>query len=317
MLNLSTASALRVMILGVNGQVGWQLQQQGLNLKTLGRFPVEIISIARQGTPLTLDLTDSWAIQQMISTYQPHILINGAAYTAVDRAESEPELAIKINGSAPGILAEELDKIGGLLIHYSTDYVFDGQSTTPYLETDQTNPINVYGQSKRIGEQAIQASTNNYLILRTSWVYDSRGKNFLLTMGKLAQTQPQLKVVKDQIGSPTSAPLIARITYQILGQLLDTPDWQTLTGLYHLTAQGFTSWYGFAEKIIAHLAESSSHPLAALIPTPTRDYPTAAQRPAFSRLNCQKLQQSFGITIPAWETELALICPPGAGHPIA
>ncbi|MDS3859801.1 dTDP-4-dehydrorhamnose reductase [Thermosynechococcaceae cyanobacterium BACA0444] len=307
MLNLPTASALRVMILGVNGQVGWQLQQQGLNLKTLGRFPVEMIPIARQGTPLTLDLTDPWAIQMLIQTYQPQILINGAAYTAVDRAESEPELAIKINGTAPGILAEELDKIGGLLIHYSTDYVFDGQSTTPYLETDQTNPINVYGQSKRIGEQAIQASTNNYLILRTSWVYDSRGKNFLLTMGQLAQTQPQLKVVKDQIGSPTSAPLIARITYQILGQLLNTPDWQTLTGLYHLTAQGFTSWYGFAEKIVAHLAESSSHPLAALIPIPTRDYPTAAQRPAFSRLNCQKLQKTFGITLPAWEREFGIV----------
>ncbi|WP_253276449.1 dTDP-4-dehydrorhamnose reductase [Synechococcus sp. PCC 6312] len=295
------------MILGANGQVGWQLQQQGLALKRIDTFPLEIIPIARQGTQLTLDLTDSSAIQTVIRTHQPHIVINAAAYTAVDRAESEPELALEINGTVPGVLAVAVEKIGGLLIHYSTDYVFDGTSSTPYLETDSTTPINAYGQSKLIGEQAIQAKAQNHLILRTSWVYDVRGKNFLLTMAKLAQTRPQISVVNDQIGSPTSAPLIARITYQILAQLLATPDWQTLTGLYHLTAQGFTSWYGFAENIVAHLAESSSHPLAELIPISTRDYPTAAQRPAFSRLNCQKLQQTFGITLPAWEREFGIV----------
>lgn len=307
MFNVSDNSSFRVMILGVTGQVGWQLQQHGLNLKTIGSFPLEIIPIARQGTPITLDLTDALAIQTLIQTYQPQIVINAAAYTAVDSAESEPELAMKINGIGPGILAEELDKIGSLLIHYSTDYVFDGQSTTPYLETDQTNPINIYGQSKRMGEEAIQAKTQKYLIFRTSWVYDTRGKNFLLTMAKLARTRPQIRVVNDQIGAPTSACLIAQTTYQVLEHLLNVPNPQSLTGLYHLTAQGFTSWYGFAQEILSHLAQSPTEPLAELIPIPTCDYPTAAQRPPFSRLNCQKLQTLFNVTLPAWDVDFGAI----------
>lgn len=295
------------MILGVNGQVGWQLHQQGLGRAKVGHLPLDIIPIARHGTEITLDIGNSFALQTLIQTYQPHIVINAAAYTAVDRAESEPELAMQINGIVPGILATAIEKIGGLLIHYSTDYVFDGTSSTPYLETDLTNPINVYGQSKLMGEQAIQARTPNHLILRTSWVYDRRGKNFLLTMTKLAQTRPQISVVNDQIGSPTSAALIAKTTYQILDTLINSPDGQTFTGLYHLTAQGFTSWHGFAERILAQVAQLTPYPIAELIPIPTGDYPTPAQRPAFSRLNCQKLEHTFGITLPAWDEELATL----------
>jgi len=295
---------LRLMILGVNGQVGWQLHHQALNLATLGPYPLDIMAIARQGTSITLDLTDAVAIETLLQTYQPDIVINAAAYTAVDRAESESELAYQINTIAPGILAKTMQNLGGLLVHYSTDYVFDGTQKNLYTETDIPNPINVYGQSKLGGEKAIQEHLQNYLILRTSWVYDLRGKNFLLTMLKFAQEKERVRVVNDQMGSPTSASLIAEITYQLLTHYLSANQPQSYSGLYHLTTQGLTSWYGFAQTILRHLAATSPPHLAQLIPIPTQEYPTPAQRPAFSGLDCQKLMQVLATSLPNWQDEL-------------
>jgi dTDP-4-dehydrorhamnose reductase len=301
---LSSDKPLRLMILGVNGQVGWQLHDQALKLGILGSHLLEIIPIARQGTAITLDLTDTVAIKALLQTYKPNIVINAAAYTAVDRAESEPELAHQINTIVPEILAQGLADLGGLLVHYSTDYVFDGTQSYLYSETDLPNPINIYGQSKLQGEQAIQNNIENYLILRTSWVYDIRGRNFLLTMLRLAHEKDQVRVVNDQMGSPTSARLIAQTTYQLLTQYLDADQSQRCPGLYHLTTQELTSWYGFAQAIFTHLATGSPQPLAQLIPIPTADYPALAQRPTFSGLNCQKLMRTLGISLPHWNDEL-------------
>ncbi len=306
---LNPNSPLKLMIIGVHGQVGWQLHQQALKLKHLGTVPIELIPVARHGTPITVDLINTEEIRQVLRHCKPDIVINAAAYTAVDRAEAEPELALHINATGPEILAEELAKLGGLLVHYSTDYVFSGQQTTPYLETDPPQPINVYGQSKFAGEQAIQAIAPKHLIFRTSWVYDGRGKNFLLTMVKLAQSRSQVQVVSDQQGSPTSARLIAEITYRALNHLCLTNDSDPGLGLYHLTSLGLTSWYGFAEKIFAQLAQSTPVPMAELIPIPTTNYPTPAHRPPFSGLNCQKLMQTFGLTLPAWDEEFLKIFP--------
>ncbi len=307
MINVKPHTPIKLMILGGNGQVGQQLQQQGRQRQLLGLFPMEIIPVARKTTAVTLDLKHPKKIVDLLNWYQPDIVINAAAYTAVDQAESELELAMKINAIAPKILATELEKTNGLLIHYSTNYVFDGQQTTPYIETDLAHPINRYGQSKLAGEQAIQAVTPNHLIFRTSWVYDCRSKNFLLTMLKLLQTRPQVRVVSDQFGSPTSARLIAAVTYRILESLLTAPKSPAGLGLYHLTTQGVTSWYGFATRIRSYLAQIHRGPIAELIPVPTGRYPTSAPRPPFAGLNCQKLMQMFDLTLPAWELELATV----------
>ncbi|ATS17523.1 dTDP-4-dehydrorhamnose reductase [Parathermosynechococcus lividus PCC 6715] len=282
---------MRIMILGAMGQVGWQLVQQAPP-------QINVIPVARQGTAVTFDLADLEAIPSFLRAHCPDVLINAAAYTAVDQAEQEPEQAQRINGTAVKILAQTMAELGGVLVHYSTDYVFDGQQAVPYRETDATAPINAYGYSKWLGEQAIATVNANYLILRTSWVYDVRGKNFLRTMVRLAQTRPLVRVVADQVGTPTAASFIARLTYQLL--LLQA------RGLYHLTPQGSTSWYGFARKIFDYL-KAQGYATATLEAIPSRDYPTAAQRPAFSTLNCEKVTAVLGAPLPHWEQVLESI----------
>lgn len=284
---------MRLVILGASGQVGWQLVQQAPP-------GAEVIPVARQGTAVTLDLEDLEAIPRLLKTLRPDVLINAAAYTAVDQAEQEPQRAQRINGTAVGLLAETMAAVGGLLIHYSTNYVFAGNQSLPYRETDATAPLNAYGYSKWLGEQAIASHQPAHLILRTSWVYDLRGKNFLRTMVRLAQTRSLVRVVADQIGTPTAAPFIAQVTYQLLGRWQVDP---ALSGLYHLTPRGSTSWYGFAAKIFEHL-RARGYSTATLEPIPSHEYPTPAKRPAFSVLNCGKLEAVLGAPLPPWEAVL-------------
>jgi dTDP-4-dehydrorhamnose reductase len=218
--------------------------------------------------------------------------VNAAAYTAVDKAESERDLAFAVNGTAPRVLAEDAKRIGALLVHYSTDYVFDGEKASPYVEDDAPHPINAYGESKLAGEQAILGSGCRHLILRTSWVYGPRGRNFYLTMLRLAKERPELRVVDDQLGAPTSSLEIARATPTLLGK-----DAQ---GLYHMTAAGETTWCGFARAILARAGLATP-----VVPIATADYPTPARRPRNSRLDCTRLRADFGVALASWEEALA------------
>lgn len=274
---------MKILLTGKNGQVGWELQRA---LASLG----EVIACDRS----ELDLANPDKIVALVREAKPQIIVNAAAYTAVDKAESEPEPAHAINARAPGILAEEAKKLGALLVHYSTDYVFDGTKTEPYTEEDAPNPISVYGRSKLAGEQAIQSSGCRHLIFRTSWVYGPRGKNFLLTILRLAKERDELRIVSDQIGAPTTSALIADVTAQILRAF--SPEKQ---GLYNLTATGSVSWYGFAQAIV-HTAGLT----AKVTPIPTSEYPTPARRPSSSLLNTALLRQRFGIALPSWEDGL-------------
>lgn len=285
------------MLTGANGQVGWELRR---TLACLG----EVRAVDRE----QLDLVDADSIRQVVRDWRPDIVVNPAAHTAVDKAESEPELAAALNATAPGILAEETAKLGAVLVHYSTDYVFDGSKATAYVEDDAVNPQNVYGSTKWAGEQAVRTNNPQHLILRTSWVYGRRGANFLLTMQRLMRERPELKIVADQIGAPTWSRMIAEATAQMLAQTV-TPfatrhsplaaPW----GTYHLTNCGATSWHGFAEAI-AEL--SGIDPMPKLAPIPGSDYPTPAKRPANSRLSNAKLAATFGIALPDWRQALEL-----------
>ena len=291
---------MKILLTGKNGQVGWELQR---TLAPLG----EVVAVDRQA----LDLANPDAIRALIREVKPALIVNPAAYTAVDKAESEPELAMAVNGIAPGIMAEEAKRLGAAMIHYSTDYVFDGTQTSPYTEKDRPNPGNVYGKTKLAGEQAIQAVGVPHLILRTSWVYGSRGRNFLLTILRLAQERDELKIVDDQIGAPTSSRLIAEVTGQILAQCFSplTPHPSPLTpfsGLYHMTAAGQTSWHGFAAAILASRARATSVVGPRLTPIPTSAYPLPATRPHYSVMSNAKLQRAFGVTVPAWQSGLNL-----------
>ncbi len=289
---------MKILLTGATGQVGWELA------RTL--LPVgEVIAVDRSQA----DLADLGTIRAIIQQHKPDVIVNPAAYTAVDKAESEKDLALLINGKAPGILAEEANKVDALLVHYSTDYVFDGTKNTPYSEDDPTNPINVYGASKLAGEQAIRSIANNYLILRTSWVYASRGNNFLKTILRLAAEREELKIVADQIGTPTWARLIAEMTAHIVRQALLEKKMSTFkSGTYHLTSSGDTSWHGFAQKIVDIIREQGAIPLKnkAIHPIPTTGYPLPAQRPANSRLSTQRLERQFGLCPPSWENALIL-----------
>jgi dTDP-4-dehydrorhamnose reductase len=280
----------RILLTGKNGQVGWELQRA---LTPLG----EVVAVDRQ----TLDLADPDSIRAVIRETKPHLIVNPAAYTAVDKAESEPGLAQAVNGVAPGVMAEEAKRLGAALIHYSTDYVFDGAKEGAYVEEDRTSPLNVYGKTKLAGEEAVRASGAAHLILRTSWVYGARGKNFLLTMLRLAKEREELKIVVDQIGAPTWSRLIAEVTAQILAQRIG--QWQELTGLYHFTAGGKTSWHGFASAIVG-LGGFSAKPR--LIPIPSAEYPLPAPRPKNSLLSNDKLAATFGLVMPEWEESLRL-----------
>jgi dTDP-4-dehydrorhamnose reductase len=248
-----------------------------------------------------LDLAKPDQIREQIRAHRPDLIINAAAHTAVDQAESEPDAAFAINAIAPGILAQEAKALGIPLIHYSTDYVFDGSKPAPYTEADTPNPLSVYGQSKLAGEQAIAAAGGQYLILRTSWVYSNQGKNFLLTMQRLLQEKPQMRIVADQIGAPTWAGTIAGSTRALIERWLagEAGEW----GIYHLTAQGETSWFGFAQAIGEHL-HADGKACAELEAIPSSAYPTPAKRPLNSRLDCSRLQQQWHVSQPHWQDAL-------------
>jgi len=272
----------QILITGTTGQVGGEL---------LGLFPQALVP-----NRAALDLSDESSIRAYIRHHRPSWIINPAAYTAVDKAESEPQLAHDLNAEAPRILGEEARKIGATVIHFSTDYVFDGTNPLPYLETDPTNPLGVYGASKLAGEQALAATGAAHVILRTSWVYGATGKNFLLTILKLAAERPELKIVADQYGAPTWSRDLANLTAQIIA----SPT--VPTGIYHATSSGSTTWHGFATEALRLASIRTT-----LIPIPTAAYPTAARRPANSRLNCDKLHRTFGIQLPGWQQSLATI----------
>ena len=288
-----------ILLIGNNGQVGYELQQTLAPLKP-------VIGLDRT----RLDLTDADAIRRIIRDTKPSVIVNAAAYTAVDKAESEPELAFTVNAIAPGVMAEEAARLDVPLIHYSTDYVFDGRKTSPYVESDATNPQSVYGKSKLAGEQAIQAVDLPHLILRTSWVYGSRGKNFLLTMLRLAREREELKVVADQMGTPTSCRSIANAT----AIMLDGWD-EGKSGTYHLTCAGETSWHGFAQAILRfYEAQRVAYdwlPLRVhaedIVAIPTADFPTAAARPAYSVMNNTKILLAFQISMPLWSEALSAV----------
>lgn len=281
---------MRVLVCGHNGQVAQALKTQ---LAGLG----EIHLLGRD----QLDLAQPEALREPLRQLAPGLIINAAAYTAVDQAETEPDTAFAINAQAPGVLAEEALRLGAPLIHYSTDYVFDGEKATPYNEQDVPNPLGVYGRSKLAGEQAIAAVGGAHLILRTSWVYSLHGRNFLLTMQRLLQEKPQLRVVDDQIGAPTWATTIALSTRVLIER------WQAgragAWGTYHLAAQGHTSWFGFAQAIGEQL-KARGLPCAELLPIPSSEYPTPARRPANSRLDCSRLAREWGVTLPHWQQAL-------------
>jgi len=282
----------KILLVGKNGQVGWELQR---TLASLG----DVVAIDRQG----MDLANPDSIRNAIRATRPDLIVNAAAYTAVDKAESEPELAMAINGIAPGIMAEEAKRLGATVIHYSTDYVFDGTKKSPYVEEDVPNPINVYGKTKLAGEQAIQAAGIPHLILRTSWVYGLRGRNFLLTILRLAKERDELKIVNDQIGAPTWSRMIAEATGQMLAQR--KLDLREVGGVYNLTAAGRTSWHSFTQAIIENTSnQTQSSPR--LIPIATHEYPLPAPRPLYSILSNDKLSRVFGMKLPAWDASLRL-----------
>ncbi|WP_192561957.1 dTDP-4-dehydrorhamnose reductase [Pseudomonas gozinkensis] len=285
---------MKILLLGKNGQVGWELQR---SLSPLG----ELIALDRHVVDgLCGDLSNLDALRTTIRRVNPDVIVNAAAYTAVDKAESEAELANRVNGQATQLMAEEAAALGVWLIHYSTDYVFSGQGSTPWQETDAVSPVNQYGASKLAGEQSIVASGCKYLIFRTSWVYGARGNNFAKTMLRLAKERETLSVIDDQIGAPTGADLIADVTALAIRQAVAQPE---LSGLYHLAAGGEVSWYGYASHVIA-FARDNGEQLAvkAVNPIDTSAYPTPARRPHNSRLNTQRLRDNFSLHLPDWQS---------------
>lgn len=283
---------MKILLTGKNGQVGWELQR---TLATLG----DVVAVDRQG----MDLANPDSIRGAIRMIRPDLIVNAAAYTAVDKAESEPELAMAINGIAPGIMAEEARQLGAAMVHYSTDYVFDGTKTSPYTEEDIPNPISVYGKTKLAGEQAVQAAGIPHLIFRTSWVYGLRGRNFLLTILRLTKERDELRIVDDQIGAPTWSRMIAEATGQILSW--GCSPLIAKSGIYNLTAAGQTSWHGFTRAILEN-ASGQIQPPPHLIPITTSEYPLPAPRPPYSTLSSAKLNRIFGVALPVWDASLTL-----------
>jgi dTDP-4-dehydrorhamnose reductase len=286
----------RILLTGKTGQIGYELER---SLQGLG----EITALDRS----QMDLADLAQVRDVIRQVKPNLIINPAAYTAVDKAESEPDLAMRINGEAPGVMAEEAKKLGAVMIHYSTDYVFDGSKSTPYVETDPTCPINLYGVTKLAGEQAIQAVGVPHLILRTSWVYGMRRRNFVLTILRMAGEKDELRIVDDRYGSPTWCRIVADITADLVVQsaIAKKGDdwWRQYSGIYHLTARGWTTWYGFAQAI---LDLASLKAAAHLVPITTSEYAAAATRPASSILSSERLESLFDVNPPDWRSALQL-----------
>jgi dTDP-4-dehydrorhamnose reductase len=288
----------RVLVFGRIGQVGWELRHK----------------LACQGQVIVVDYPEidflkPESIRQAVHAAEPSVIVNAAAYTAVDKAEADAERAMAINGHAPGVLAEEARRLGILLVHYSTDYVFDGTKPEPYVETDIPNPQNEYGRTKLAGDMAVQSAGCDYLILRTSWVYGARGANFLLTMLRLAKERPELRIVDDQTGSPTTSECIAQATAQILAQVLAPGAGGGgnrlggRSGVYHLTSAGATTWFGFAKAFLSRLGNACP----TLTPIPSSEYPVPARRPVNSVLSCAKLAETFGVHMPDWEHALDLV----------
>lgn len=286
---------MKILLLGKNGQVGWELQR---SLAPLGA----VIALDRNDTKYCGDLAQITALAETVRSLKPDVIVNAAAHTAVDKAESEFDQACLINEKAPGVLAEEVKRCGALLVHYSTDYVFDGTGERAWKETDAIAPLNAYGKSKWLGEQAIVNSGCDYLIFRTSWVYAVRGNNFAKTMLRLGKTRETLSVVNDQFGAPTGAELIADVTAQAVKQAAANRD---KVGLYHLVAGGVTSWFEYA-KFVFEIAGRMGIELklaeTGFSGVPGSAYPTPAKRPSNSRLSTEKLQQTFNLQLPAWQS---------------
>ncbi|WP_372826913.1 dTDP-4-dehydrorhamnose reductase [Polaromonas sp.] len=285
---------MKIVLFGKGGQVGWELQR---SLALLGT----VVALDFDSTDFCGDFSNLQGLADTLRRLRPDVIVNAAAHTAVDKAESEPELVRTLNALAPEVLAREAQLAGALLVHYSTDYVFDGSGQQPWLETDVPAPLSVYGQTKLEGETLIQASGCQHLIFRTSWVYAARGGNFARTMLRLAQERERLTVIDDQFGAPTGAELLADVSAHAIRQLLQRPQ---DAGLYHLVAGGETTWHGYAKHV---LAQAMRTPLASKIiakemaPVPTSAFPTPARRPHNSRLDTTRLQSVFGLTLPPWE----------------
>jgi dTDP-4-dehydrorhamnose reductase len=291
----------RILILGGDGQVAWELRR---TLATLG----EVIAVGRRTAPHAIDLMQPETIGPLVEQVRPDWIVNAAAYTAVDKAEQEPDAAAAVNAIAPGLLAEAAARVGAQLVHYSTDYVFDGNATAPYKEDDATNPQGVYGRTKLEGEEAIAKAGCDWLVLRTAWVYGARGGNFMRTMRRLAREREELRVVADQRGAPTWSRHIAEATAHILGQLGDDrANWHRACGVYHLTSAGTANWHDFATAIVDHQRQHETIACRTVTAIPSADYPTPAKRPAWSVLDNDKLARTFGVRLPDWRTALAQV----------
>jgi dTDP-4-dehydrorhamnose reductase len=286
---------MKILLLGKNGQVGWELQR---SLAVLG----DVVAVDFDSAPPhRADFTDPDSLAALVRAIGPRLIVNAAAHTAVDKAESEPELVFAINAKAVGALAQEAKSLSAWLVHYSTDYVFDGSGDRPWTETDVPAPLSVYGRSKLEGEDLIRASGCRHLILRTSWVYAARGDNFAKTMLQLARTRDTLSVIDDQIGAPTGADLLADVTAHAWRQAVQNP---ALAGTYHCVAAGETSWHGYARHVISFARQKDAGLRVApeaIHPIPSSAYPQAADRPKNSRLDTAKIQRAFGLSLPAWQ----------------
>ena len=289
---------MNILLLGKGGQVGWELQR---SLSVLG----QVTALDFDSTEHCGDFSNPAGLADTVRALRPDIIVNAAAHTAVDKAESEPDLARTLNATAPGVLAQEAARLGAWLVHYSTDYVFDGSGTRPWRETDNTAPLSVYGATKLEGEQRIQQSGCKHLILRTSWVYAARGGNFAKTMLRLAQERERLTVIDDQWGAPTGADLLADVTAHAIRHLQQCPQ---DAGLYHCVAAGETNWHLYAKYVLAQAQKAQAAielKATEVAPVPTSAFPTPARRPHNSRLNTQKLQATFGLTLPHWQNGVA------------
>ncbi|MGO8720342.1 MAG: dTDP-4-dehydrorhamnose reductase [Acidobacteriaceae bacterium] len=293
------SGGLRILVTGRDGQIGRELAR---SLAGLG----EVTATGRD----ELDFTSDDSIRWVVRDVRPQLIVNAAAYTAVDKAESEPDFARRINAEAVATLAAAAKTVGAAVIHYSTDYVFDGTKETPYVEGDRANPLSVYGKSKLAGEKALAAAGIPYLIFRTSWVYGGEGKNFLLTILRLAAERPELRIVDDQVGAPTWSRDIAKATASVAEHWRQSGFATAKSGVYHMTAAGKTSWHGFAEEAIrlrALSAAGQGTKLARLVPIPSAEYPTPAERPKNSQLDCGKLAREFDCRLPDWKTSVAAV----------
>ena len=283
---------MKILLIGKNGQVGWELR----------RTLAPLAELVAMDYP-EINFTDTAALRRLVADVRPDAVVNAAAYTAVDKAETEPELCRQINAGAPGILAEEAKKLGALMVHYSTDYIFDGTKTSPYVETDAPNPLGAYGRSKLEGDQAVKASGADHLIFRLCWVYGARGQNFMLTMQRLAREREKLRVVGDQFGCPTWSRMIAEATTLALKQAMAGANRSAFSGEYHLAAGGWANWQEFAFRII-ELMPDAERKCREVEKIATAEYPLPAKRPAYSVLDCGKLQKTFGLRLPDWESSL-------------